>query len=168
MHHVKLSGNWFVDSSNAANSTAVGCNNYKNYLKNPMFKFEVVNPGNTGSQVSVRLTARLQCVGGTSFSMNLSVFPLQYIDGVYATAMNASPKRHAVATSCNGVYSDNICGVAVYNVELFSKSQGGSSAPDSNVNTGCYCLLPSTFAPGEVSQFSIDVYVSDKKHIRFF
>jgi len=166
MHHKQLTGSWLVDNSNPANSTAVGCNNYKNYLKNPMFKFEIVNPGSSGA-TTVKFTARLQCVGGTSYSMNLSVFPLQNIGGHYVPVASASPKKHGIATSCGGIYSDNTCGVAVYNIELSSKSDDTSDGNGSGNGSGYYCLLPSTFGPNEVSQFSIDVYVSNAKYIRF-
>lgn len=161
-------------------STAAGCNNFKQYLRNPAYFFEVMRPGGASSSASkapVRLSARLQCVGGSPFAINLSVYraqlapgtarsPHQQAGGAYTAQQlqvppNANPKR-ALASSRGGVYSDNTCGVAVLDLELLpsnvAEDPASASSSDGYCPPGYYCLLPSTFNPNEASAFTLDVF----------
>jgi hypothetical protein len=179
-----MQGPFLIGGSWVLNSTAAGCTNFKNYLSNPLYMFEILPL--FGKSNKVKLTARLQCVDGSSFAINLSIYPLQLAREVSATTAlqtldvsyfrplsNASPKKNAVATSRNGIYSDNICGVAVYDAELTSSASQQTYATDLNAPVpGFYCFIPSTFNPNEVSKFSIEVYLnnnsSSSSSIRFF
>ena len=132
-------------------SLAAGCNNFHNYTNNPLFKFEVVTK-KSSEMTKIKLNARLMCINGTPFPLNLSLFPLQMSPDTqqFTVVKNVSPKR-AIASSNTGVYVDNACGVTIPDTELTSSSADCS---------GYYGLIPSTFNPNECSDYIIHVYTT--------
>ena len=115
-----------------------------------MYRFQV-----HGSE-KIKLSARLQCTNGTPFAINLSLYPCtaSSSSGPMPGA-NANPKR---ARSDSGVYTDATCGVTLPETEI--ALDGNGSGNGNGVDT--FCLIPSTFSPGECSQFRLQVFYSGR------
>lgn len=127
--------------------TAAGCGNFGNYLKNPQFRFRLKN-----SAAKCRVYARLQAKNTTSPSMNLSLYPLDETSEGVRLSSRSNPKK-ALATSCEGIYSDAPSGVRTAEVEL----TGG----------GMWALVPSTFNPNESAEFTIHFYHTPSSPVVF-